>query len=213
MEPKSFIYGLVDPRTGQLRYVGQTSCGMRRPQQHAKPWSLKAAPHTHKSRWINSLVCDGLMYEIVILEVTEKLNEAERFWLAYLRSHHNLTNATVGGEIGMRGFKHSAEARQKMSAARIGGPGFRSNHSTTSRKKMSEAHQGKILSRTTRLKMSRARGGHPVVDNFGNRYDSAIDAVEKLGLDRGHIYKVLNGQRKSVKGYWFRYVEEQDNGG
>ena len=37
MPSKFLIYGLVDPRDGQLRYVGKSTSGLRRPRSHWYP--------------------------------------------------------------------------------------------------------------------------------------------------------------------------------
>jgi hypothetical protein len=38
----------------------------------------------------------------------------------------------------------------------------------------------------------------------------AEDAVRLLGIDQGHLSAVLNGKRRSVGGFVFRYVDEPD---
>jgi hypothetical protein len=35
------IYGLVDPETEELRYIGKSSTGMSRPKKHFYPSTLK----------------------------------------------------------------------------------------------------------------------------------------------------------------------------
>lgn len=112
------IYGLVDPRTLLVRYVGKSSSGMRRPRAHK--YRLKG---THRAHWVRSLLGLGLMYEIVILESVESaelLNESECWWIAYGHlSCWPLTNHTEGGE-GTTGYRASAETRAKLSALHKG---------------------------------------------------------------------------------------------
>lgn len=115
---RPFIYGLVDPRTLLVRYVGSSTRGLRRPRQHGEPYRLRT--HNHKNAWIKSLHAFGLDYEIVILEETssrEVLPALERFWIAYGRAcGWPLTNLTDGGE-GTLGVERSAETRERMAAA------------------------------------------------------------------------------------------------
>lgn len=96
---KFLIYGLVDPRTKLVRYVGKSSSGLTRPRSHLCPSNL--AHRTYSARWIKSLLALGLRYEIVVLETPHKeiLSDTERWWIAYGRaSGWPLTNLTDGGE-------------------------------------------------------------------------------------------------------------------
>lgn len=109
MTKKILVYGLFDPDTQQLRYVGKSSCGIRRAKMHSYPSVLRSEQHLPKSRWIAKLLRRGVTYEICILEECEKeeeLNEAERFNIAYYRSIGcDLLNICPGGEGG--GHKNS----------------------------------------------------------------------------------------------------------
>lgn len=95
--PANLIYGLIDPRTLLIRYVGLSSTGMRRPRDHRRP----SCPDTYCRRWVKSLQSEGLDYQIVVLEVLKdavELDQAERWWIAYGRAcDWPLTNLTKGG--------------------------------------------------------------------------------------------------------------------
>ncbi len=109
----SFIYGLIDPRDGQLRYIGQTSCGKKRFCKLIGKHAL--APRTYKNSWIKGLRNNGLLPEILIIEECsiDKLSELEIFYIEYFRSLGcRLTNTTEGGE-GTRG-KRSEETKLKQ---------------------------------------------------------------------------------------------------
>lgn len=43
--------------------------------------------------------------------------------------------------------------------------------------------------------------------NTGEIFEAQIDIQRKYGLRQGHISEVLNGKRKSVKGFIFKYEE------
>jgi hypothetical protein len=105
------VYGLVDPRDGQLRYVGKSCSGKRRARQHANP-SRSIRDFTYKGNWVNGLVAAGLRPEVEVLEFVgdaQSLDEAERFWIAYYRGLGcRLTNLTDGGD-GTPGHKKTKE--------------------------------------------------------------------------------------------------------
>ncbi len=100
LNSKYLIYGLVDPRTKEVRYVGKSCSGLRRPQRHKHP-SEMASDHTYKGNWIRKLKSLGMDYIITVLEVfgsPEPLAEVERRWIRELRNiNGNLTNLTSGG--------------------------------------------------------------------------------------------------------------------
>ncbi len=116
MARRFLIYGLVDPRTHELRYVGKSCKGMIRPKERH---------HAHCRNWEENLLRQNLKPTIVVFHETDCadfLKEAEIFWIKYFRSIGcRLTNMTDGGE-GSLGSKPSLETRQKMSLARIGKP-------------------------------------------------------------------------------------------
>lgn len=117
-----FIYGLRDPRTQEIRYVGQSSTGMKRPRRHMQANSL--ASDLYSARWLRTI---GAPPEIVVLERVDRddltkselqarLDEAEIRWIAIGRAAlgPRLTNATAGGD-GAR--EMTPEAKEKHRAA------------------------------------------------------------------------------------------------
>lgn len=112
------IYGLVDPLSGELRYVGLSSSGLRRPKFHAQ--HARRGDRGYCYNWIRSLQELGLSYEIVVLEETSSsvdLNTLERWWIAFARAWGcALTNLTDGG-CGTFGWVPSAETRAKHAVA------------------------------------------------------------------------------------------------
>lgn len=96
----NIIYGLLDPITLEIRYIGQSRVGISRPKSHMQPSSLKLYKTNKnlnkKQAWIKSLLIKGLKPKIIILEEfdsPEYLNEAEEFWIIYFKYiGANLTN-------------------------------------------------------------------------------------------------------------------------
>lgn len=166
----NIIYGLIDPRTLMIRYVGQSKRGLKRTAIHARKSVLKAESHLHKARWINELQDLGLQYEHVILQMSsaDSISDDERWWIAYGRAcGWPLTNLTDGGEgvkgippwnKGRTGFlKHTAEAKAKIAAASTG-----RKRSPESIEKSRQASIGRIPSDETRARMSAAHLGQAI---------------------------------------------------
>jgi hypothetical protein len=110
------IYGLVDPRSNEVRYIGKTN---------QKP-SYRLVQHLHQAEtqdgnshllnWLRQLLAEGLAPDIRILEVLEEWadwQERERIWIAQTRAAGwRLTNMTDGGEGTLNPSK---EIRQQRS--------------------------------------------------------------------------------------------------
>jgi hypothetical protein len=183
--PKSrfLIYGLVDPRTGHLRYVGKSTSGLRRARMHVLPCTLRQTKNTHKGHWVQALVDVGLAPQITVLQEVagpEDLYELEQGWISYFRGLGcPLTNATDGGPgvFGLKRQPPSAETRAKLSAAakgRVYGPEVRARFSAgqkarnyspppETRAKMAAAKRGRKRgphTDETKAKMSAAQRGH-----------------------------------------------------
>lgn len=155
MASQFIIYGLVDPRTGQIRYIGQSSRGTKRSYAHR--WTSRDR-NTHKSRWIDSLKRQGLNFSVTILQEFSdgaSLDEAEISWIAKARSlGWKITNIATGGSAPWLGKKHSPSTIEKMRAAKLG-----KKNSPEHCRHMSIAASGKSPSKETRKKMSLARSG------------------------------------------------------
>ena len=100
------IYALLDPDTGECRYVGQTSVGLKtrlRKHLHSATNKNSKEYHTHKSRWLRKISNSGKSIEHVILtslenQTQEVVDECEMYWIRYFKSTGcNLTNFTLGG--------------------------------------------------------------------------------------------------------------------
>lgn len=114
----TFVYGLVDPRNHQLRYVGKT-IKVPRVRLLTHLWQArKAVRKKHLFAWLTGLEAAGFKPEIVIFEQVPPggdWEEAEQFWIAYfLFVGANLCNLTIGGE-GAPGAVQSAEQRAATS--------------------------------------------------------------------------------------------------
>lgn len=112
----------------------------------------------------------GMRREVVFVTSIESMTlECERDLIAKMKTfkheHSFGCNFTRGGE-GTSGHKQTAEARQKMSAWRMGRPGHKHTDATRlkmslSKKGRSPNNKGKCMSELTRVRMSLARKGKP----------------------------------------------------
>ena len=172
MNKKFQIYGLLDPITGELRYIGQTIGKLRRRLSKHICEAKKGGINYHKNCWIKSILNKNLRPEIYLLEEVEtlkELDEAEVWHIQYWRSIGcNLTNLAPGGKSN-KGVKHSLE---------------------------------------NRINMSIGHGHNPIIDQFGNIYNTPPEACEKLGITLQGLGGVLHKRIYQTKGYTFNYLED-----
>lgn len=122
MERLAHIYGLFDPRTGYLRYIGKTVQSLNeRVNQHL----ARVDSNTHKNMWLRQLKEQGLRPVCVSIAqcTVDAVDQLERVWIALFKElGADLTNHTEGGEGGntWSGRRHSQETRRKMSEIKIG---------------------------------------------------------------------------------------------
>jgi len=146
-----YIYGLCDPRSGELRYIGKSTNVEERVARH-----IRKASARYLRRWIAGLLAVGLRPEVVVLDQVNDSWEAsiaEQFWIASMRlCGCRLTNLTYGGDGQRNGYKHTPEARLKQSIAEKGKPWSASHRAN---------HAAALASPQTRAKMSASRKGKP----------------------------------------------------
>lgn len=199
------IYGLIDPRDGQLRYVGKTcSSAAKRLSEHLG--HARRGRQRHVYNWLRQLLAASLKPEVEVLETCESakvLSEVEQFYIAYFRMVGcRLTNLTDGGEgtVGWIPTKEtkekigrshigkvlSAETRALMSAQRKGRP-----HSAAHNAAVSASKVGVPKSDEMKLKMRLVSSRKPVIDDTGRVFLSIHDAARQLGVSKCSIQRAL----------------------
>lgn len=132
------IYCLSDPETGMIRYVGKTHLKKNRYSAHCNDKSS-----SHKANWIRGLLSRGVYPVMEDLEVIENSNdedwqEAERFWIEYLRFlGFKLCNSESGGLGGKKLNRDVVERIASKTRGQIRGP-----HSESHRRKIGLAKLG-----------------------------------------------------------------------
>lgn len=158
-----YIYGLTDPETDEVRYIGKSIRPFERFQNHMH----EPPSNCHRSHWIQSLKKRGLEPGMVIFEEiigAWPWQESERYWIARgRRLGWRLTNNTSGGDgvkdlhpeavakrnSTWKGRKHSPETTEKLRNYRLGVP-----HSDETKAKMSAAHKGRKITWTDKLSLA-----------------------------------------------------------
>jgi hypothetical protein len=158
LKVKNVIYGLVDPKTNEIRYIGKAVDLENRIRNHFKPSRLLAK--THKNNWLKLLINENKKPFVVVLEkeLSENLlNEFEIKWIKhYNKIGCKLTNATDGGD----GGKLNQEAIDKMKKTKTlnkqQGFWLNKNLSKEHCKNISEGKKGYVVSSDTKEKLSKA---------------------------------------------------------
>lgn len=119
----AYLYGLTDPITNKIRYIGYTTKKLiKRKQQHINGCKIKDL-NCHRCKWINKLAKDNLKPEIKLLFTVpfEKVKDLEIELIKHYKQFSKLTNNTNGGD-GTIGLKPSEETRNKMRLRMLGKP-------------------------------------------------------------------------------------------
>lgn len=217
---KHFIYGLQDPTTNEIRYVGRAS-HYNRVNYHFNISFKKNNDGSWKSelpvhRWIRKL--DGQKYNVVIIEkcpdnVEDKnswLNEKEIFYITEYRKNQYLLNCVDGG-MGILGWKHSEESLEKIRNAGMG-----KTFSEERRRNISESlkgeknprfgkpglRKGKTHSEETKKLLSEVQFGKKMPKTSGNNHwtkkEGAIPANKgrKFGVEFSEKQKQIKLGKK-----------------
>jgi hypothetical protein len=156
------IYFLLDPLTREVRYVGMTVYSLKdRLNGH-----LRYKGKDHKSYWIKSLKDRGLIPEIVLVKtvsIDDRADEEQKMIGIMRDLGARLTNSTKGG-VGALGYKHSAEAKDRMSRSKKGKPSPKKGMpiSEEQRAKLSESTARQMQDPERRAAISRVHKGKKI---------------------------------------------------
>lgn len=213
-----YVYLHVKESDGTVFYVGKGT---------KFRWSRV---YDRTQHWKNTAIKHGVICQIVAhdLSAEEALVLEKKLIASYGRQDQKtgcLVNLTDGGE-GVVNYVWTEEHRKKISEAGMG-----RKHTDEFKQMVSKLHTGKVLSVETKKRISDARKGKPLSEkqkqsllNRGNKrsrkiicvetgvvYDSLTLAGKPLGLQATDISKVCKGKRKSLKGFSWKYLDEQMN--
>lgn len=204
-EDIAFIYGLADPRTGRIRYIGKSIRPIERLGNHVN----EPTSQCHRSHWLAELKALGLSPALVILEAVpsdKSWQQAERVWIASGRSSGwPLVNNTDGGD-GVAGLssesrariarawtgrKHRPETIEKLRSAR---KNFR--HTAETRKRMSEARKGRSVTWGRKIAEAVSKFSPAEVAAIESRLaagEGVTNLAAEFGVHRTTISKIKKG--------------------
>ena len=193
-EATAFIYYLCDPRDpSHIRYVGKAKNTTSRLKKHIS--DVYKRPGNHRLCWIKSLLTDGVSPKLVIIEGVAENNwqERERFWISKFRSDgHNLTNSTDGGD----GIVNLTEfARKRISEAHKG-----KIITAAHRAAVSAAQKGRKASQETRAKLSAMRRGIKFTEEHKSKLSESLKGRKLSQETKEKLSRIFTGHPRSL--FW-----------
>ena len=205
-----WVYGIVDPITSELRYVGQTINYNKRKGEHLyKAKTNRTSNHLYN--WLGKLIANNVKPEFIIIDKVpiESLDYWEVFYISYFKSIGcNLTNYAEGGNS-RGGFTHSEEFKQYLSHR------YKGRNPWNTGKKLSKEHKRNISNNhrnpTDYSPWYTARSKRKVNQislegTLLKTWDSAYEASKILGIGRKNIGNVLSKYSKTAGGYKWEYL-------
>jgi hypothetical protein len=199
-----YIYALLDPVNGEIRYVGKSIRPKERLQNHCVEKS-----RTWRTNWICAVLATGQRPQLRILEILDRdddWKQAERDWISNLRDRGaRLTNCTSGGDgvpdlppeirarmaLTWKGRKHSPETLAKLGAGMRG-----KHHSDEHRAHMRAVMTGRVVTWGDKLRHAIEK----LTADDVRAVRTALSAGEthtvigaRYGVDKGTISNIKRG--------------------
>lgn len=109
-DPKKMVYGLIDPRNGEVRYIGASRSPLKRYSQHL---SQLGPPARDMANWLNDLANNGMRPDLrLFTDSTESWREIE------LQLHRKY-GATLLDKMGRRSFMAAAGVSSEQIGAAL----------------------------------------------------------------------------------------------
>lgn len=215
----AYIYILIDPLTDDVRYCGKTNNIKVRIAGHLK----EKRSNKDKMDWVKNLKSQKVKPKLCVIDEVsdEDWSFWEKYWISQLKCWgFDLLNKTNGGESGVTGFKHTKEARRKISEKQKG-----RTMSLEWRKNISLSKKGVKFSKKHKLNLSLSHKGnvpsniehvYQIDINSGNiirKHDSIFNALKSINVSvkSGLISVACKGDIKSAYGYYWCYADKYDD--
>jgi hypothetical protein len=172
-----YIYALIDPTDGRVRYIGKTNNLKNRLKEHIGS-SKKKGFWTPKNQWIKSLLDNNLTPIISpIFETTKE--EVNKYEIEYIKRYRelesDLTNTADGGDgYDWTGRKHSDDTIERL--------------------KLCHPNRKAIY----QFDMS---------NNFIRMFNSSREVDKLPNFNRRSVVRCCKNEIKSFNGYYFRFSD------
>lgn len=192
MGETTYIYGLIDPASRAIRYIGKSIQPQERLKQHIRDVRAGRLHNRHLQSWIRGLLSADLEPELMVLDCVPATGwqRYEIAWIALLRkSGTGLVNLDDGGQGATAGRPKSPAHRKAIGEAQRG-----KVISEEHKERLRIFHTGRKASAETLKKMSLARtgAGNP---NFGRPRTAETREKVRIGVIRafeeGRLKKLI----------------------
>lgn len=193
MTSKNIIYGLQDPITFEIRYIGKTEKGLSRPEYHLKKFLYNKKIQKYPLyKWVKKCIKLGKIPKILIIQQfhnSKYLNDAEIFWIDFFKKQGSpILNMTKGGD-GVIGYYHTDEDKLNISKKT---KFWWENLDINIKQKI-------IKNNLTNHGKNKIK----VIDQYGNYYSSLSDAAKKIGCGVSAVSQAISNNRE-CKGFYFK---------
>lgn len=230
----AYIYGLIDPRNNQIRYIGKTVNPKNRLSGHITESRNLNNIH-YRAKWIRKLTRLELKPKITFLKVCS-LDEFEKYETEYIKiySNNRLTNSDEAGSgnknrkrevldrqsenSGKKVYQYDLEGNfiREYRSVRTAAKELNLNHANISRccNDISK-HAGGYIFRYEKVKVEKVENPNAVkkmiieIDKNGieiGRWASIMECSRLTGLDNGNLSRTCNGILGNIKGRFFCFL-------
>ena len=206
---KIYIYGLMNPESREIRYVGKTGNINNRYLSHI---NASKRLKTHLGAWIKSLISKNMLPEIIILEECSEENWEEReiTWISF---YPNLVNKQKGGNqpsTHKKAFKKYSSSRKKykVNCSYNNTVYYLGSFVTTieAERRYDDFQKDPIKIINTLTPKYNKQPIEMLKDNILIReFKSVSEASKELGIIVSNISANCRGKNKTCRGYVFRY--------
>lgn len=229
----AYIYILIDPTDGKVRYVGKTFTPKNRLSGHITECKNIEVNH-HRARWIRSLLKKGKKPLLEIVKICDE-KDFEKYETYYIKKFKSrkLTNSDENGQ----GNKNRKKEILKRISKKLGKEVYQFNIEGIFIKKFDSVREAAKKLNLSHANISRCCNGlikhtggfifkyekvnvesieNPnairkvVVEIDGNgdeicRWNSLMDCSRSTGIDNGNLSRVCNGKIAKIKGRNFKF--------